>query len=84
MENAGIGPDAPFDSRLAEFVATFGSVLTVFGCIANAPDAVPFAVGRYITSAYWFTASTSIDDHSIDDPSNYRRRPQNYGYHRRP
>jgi hypothetical protein len=32
--------DAPFKSRLTEFVATFESVLTVFGCIANAPGAI--------------------------------------------
>jgi glycerol uptake facilitator-like aquaporin len=50
---------------LAEFVATFGLVLTIFGCIANAPTAVPLAVGLYITSAYWFTASTSFANPAV-------------------
>ena len=34
---------------LAEAVATFGLVLTIFGCVARAPAAVPYAVGLYIT-----------------------------------
>lgn len=50
---------------LAEFVATFGLVLTIFGCIANAPASVPFAVGLYITSAYWFTSSTSFANPAV-------------------
>jgi glycerol uptake facilitator-like aquaporin len=45
---------------LAEFVATFGLLLTIFGCLIRTPAAVPFAVGLYITAAYWFTASTSF------------------------
>jgi glycerol uptake facilitator-like aquaporin len=45
---------------LAEFVATFGLLLTIFGCLIGTPAAVPFAVGLYITAAYWFTASTSF------------------------
>ena len=44
---------------LAEAVATFGLVLTIFGCIARTPQAVPYAVGLYITAAYWL-ASTSF------------------------
>ena len=38
----------------AEFVATFGLLLTIFGCVARAAAAVPYAVGLYITAAYWF------------------------------
>ena len=45
---------------LAEWVATFGLLLTIFGCVREVPQAVPYAVGLYITSAYWFTASTSF------------------------
>jgi glycerol uptake facilitator-like aquaporin len=37
---------------LAEFVATFGLLLTILGCLARTPSAVPYAVGLYITSAY--------------------------------
>jgi glycerol uptake facilitator-like aquaporin len=50
---------------LAEFVATFGLLLTIFGCIARAPSAVPYAVGLYITAAYWFTASTSFANPAV-------------------
>jgi glycerol uptake facilitator-like aquaporin len=50
---------------LAEGVATFGLLLTVFGCLRNAPAAVPFAVGLYITAAYWFTASTSFANPAV-------------------
>jgi glycerol uptake facilitator-like aquaporin len=50
---------------LAESVATFGLLLTIFGCIARTPTAVPYAVGLYITSAYWFTASTSFANPAV-------------------
>jgi glycerol uptake facilitator-like aquaporin len=50
---------------LAEAVATFGLVLTIFGCMARAPASVPYAVGLYITSAYWFTASTSFANPAV-------------------
>ena len=50
---------------LAEAVATFGLVLTIFGCVARTPTAVPYAVGLYITSAYWFTASTSFANPAV-------------------
>jgi glycerol uptake facilitator-like aquaporin len=45
---------------LAEAVATFGLLLTIFGCIARTHAAVPYAVGLYITAAYWLTASKSF------------------------
>jgi glycerol uptake facilitator-like aquaporin len=50
---------------LAEFVATFGLLLTIFGCLSKARDSVPYAVGLYITSAYWFTASTSFANPAV-------------------
>ena len=50
---------------LAESVATFGLLLTVLGCTARAPAAVPYAVGLYITAAYWFTASTSFANPAV-------------------
>jgi glycerol uptake facilitator-like aquaporin len=50
---------------LAEAVATLGLMLTIFGCIARTPAAVPYAVGLYITSAYWFTASTSFANPAV-------------------
>ena len=49
----------------AEGVATFGLLLTIFGCIASNRAAVPYAVGLYITAAYWFTASTSFANPAV-------------------
>jgi glycerol uptake facilitator-like aquaporin len=49
----------------AEFVATFGLLLTIIGCVARTPVAVPYAVGLYITSAYWFTSSTSFANPAV-------------------
>jgi glycerol uptake facilitator-like aquaporin len=49
----------------AEFVAAFGLLLTIFGCAARTPSAMPYAVGLYITSAYWFTASTSFANPAV-------------------
>jgi glycerol uptake facilitator-like aquaporin len=50
---------------LAEFVAAFGLLVTIFGCAARNPAAIPYAVGLYITSAYWFTASTSFANPAV-------------------
>ena len=50
---------------LAEAVATFGLLLTIFGCVARAPGAVAYAVGLYIMAAYWFTASTSFANPAV-------------------
>jgi glycerol uptake facilitator-like aquaporin len=44
----------------SEFVATFGLLCVIWGCARLRSSAVPFAVGAYITGAYWFTASTSF------------------------
>jgi glycerol uptake facilitator-like aquaporin len=49
----------------AEGVATFGLGLTILGGMAHAPAAVPYAVGLYITAAYWFTASTSFANPAV-------------------
>ena len=50
---------------LAEGVATFGLVGTILAVLRHRPDAVPFAVGLYITAAYWFTASTSFANPAV-------------------
>ena len=50
---------------LAEAVATFGLLLTILGVASRTPAAVPYAVGLYITSAYWFTASTSFANPAV-------------------
>ena len=50
---------------LAEGVATFGLILTILGCVGCAPASTPYAVGLYITAAYWFTASTSFANPAV-------------------
>lgn len=50
---------------LAEFIATFGLLLTIFGCAARTKEAVAYAVGLYITAAYWFTSSTSFANPAV-------------------
>jgi glycerol uptake facilitator-like aquaporin len=49
----------------SEFVATFGLFAVIWGCVRQRPAAVPFAVGTYITAAYWFTASTSFANPAV-------------------
>jgi glycerol uptake facilitator-like aquaporin len=49
----------------SEFVATFGLLLVIFACARLRSSAVPFAVGAYITAAYWFTASTSFANPAV-------------------
>ena len=46
-------------------VATFGLLLTILGCLSCVRPAVPYAVGLYITAAYWFTASTSFANPAV-------------------
>jgi glycerol uptake facilitator-like aquaporin len=51
---------------LSEFVATFGLLSIIWGCSRlRSSLAVPFAVGAYITAAYWFTASTSFANPAV-------------------
>ena len=50
---------------LAEVVATFGLLLTIFGCVRFRPNAVAYAVGLYISAGYWFTASTSFANPAV-------------------
>jgi glycerol uptake facilitator-like aquaporin len=49
----------------SEFVATFGLLAVIRGCLAKRPDATPMAVALYITGAYWFTASTSFANPAV-------------------
>lgn len=49
----------------SEFIATFGLLAVIWGCARTRADAVPFAVGAYITAAYWFTASTSFANPAV-------------------
>ena len=49
----------------SEFIATFGLMSVIWGCSRLRLSVVPFAVGAYITSAYWFTASTSFANPAV-------------------
>jgi len=49
----------------SEFVATFGLIGVIIGCSRSRPAITPFAVAAYITSAYWFTASTSFANPAV-------------------
>jgi glycerol uptake facilitator-like aquaporin len=49
----------------SEFLATFGLLSVIWGCSRTRPTAVAFAVGAYITAAYWFTASTSFANPAV-------------------
>jgi glycerol uptake facilitator-like aquaporin len=48
-----------------EFIATLGLLLIIVKCAEKKPDSVPYAVGAYITSAYWFTSSTSFANPAV-------------------
>lgn len=50
---------------LSEVIATFGLVFTILACLKARASAVPWAVGLYITAAYWFTASTSFANPAV-------------------
>lgn len=50
---------------VAEFVATLGLLLVISSCARHQPAGCPWAVGAYITGAYWFTASTSFANPAV-------------------
>lgn len=50
---------------VGEFIATFGLVGTVLCCLKSRAEAIPYAVGLYITAAYWFTSSTSFANPAV-------------------
>jgi len=58
-QRAGIG------HIFSEFVATFGLLVIIWGCVRTRLEAVPFAVAAYIAGAYWFTASTSFANPAV-------------------
>jgi glycerol uptake facilitator-like aquaporin len=49
----------------SEFVASFGLLAVIWGCVRFRPQVVPFAVASYIMAAYWFTASTSFANPAV-------------------
>jgi glycerol uptake facilitator-like aquaporin len=58
-------PRAGLPQAFSEAVATFGLVAVIWGCSRRRSEATPFAVGAYITAAYWFTASTSFANPAV-------------------
>lgn len=60
-QHARNGPAQVF----SEFIATFGLMCVIWGCSRSRAEAVPVAVGAYITAAYWFTASTSFANPAV-------------------
>lgn len=50
---------------ISEAVATFGLLASILGTIRHRPEAVPYAVGLFITAGYWFTASTSFANPAV-------------------
>jgi arsenate reductase len=50
----------------SEAVATFGLLIVIFGVVRSGRASLaPFAVGAYITAAYWFTSSTSFANPAV-------------------
>lgn len=54
-----------FHMLWSEFVATFGLMLVIWGCVRQRLATAPLLVGAYITAAYWFTASTSFANPAV-------------------
>jgi len=50
---------------LSEGIATLGLLSVILGTARSRPAAVPYAVGGYITAAYWFTSSTSFANPAV-------------------
>lgn len=49
----------------SEFIATFGLIAVILSTLKARPQITPFAVAAYITSAYWFTSSTSFANPAV-------------------
>ncbi len=74
LANAMFGLPALFASHhartgapqwLAEFVATFGLLVVIWGCVRSRSALTPIAVAAYIVAAYWFTSSTSFANPAV-------------------
>lgn len=51
---------------LGEVIATLGLVLVIFGALRSGrTETIAYAVGGYITAAYWFTSSTSFANPAV-------------------
>lgn len=62
---ASVKNRASIGQWISEGVATFGLLMAILGCLRHRAEAVPYAVGLYITAGYWFTASTSFANPAV-------------------
>jgi glycerol uptake facilitator-like aquaporin len=62
---ASVNPRHGAAQLWSEFVATFGLLLVICSCARFRPAATAYAVGAYITAAYWFSASTSFANPAV-------------------
>ena len=69
---------------VSEAVATFGLLAVIWACARRRPGAAPFAVGAYITAAYWFTASTSFANPAVTLARTPDRQLRRHSPRRRP
>lgn len=65
LVQAGIKVRTGVGQWISEGVATFGLLVAILGCVRHRVEAVPYAVGLYITAGYWFTASTSFANPAV-------------------
>jgi glycerol uptake facilitator-like aquaporin len=65
LYSASLHERAGAAQAFSEFIATFGLLLVIWGCVRSRASAVPFAVAAYIVGAYWFTASTSFANPAV-------------------
>jgi glycerol uptake facilitator-like aquaporin len=63
--SVSLHPRAGASQWFSEFVATFGLLAVIWGCSRTRSNFVAFAVGAYITAAYWFTSSTSFANPAV-------------------
>jgi len=63
--SASLHPRVGVSQWFSEFVATFGLLSVIWGCSRTRSNFVAFAVGAYITAAYWFTSSTSFANPAV-------------------
>lgn len=62
---ASVKHRASIGQWVSEGVATFGLLMAILGCLRHRAEAIPYAVGLYITAGYWFTASTSFANPAV-------------------
>ena len=63
--SVSLHPRAGASQWFSEFVATFGLLAVIWGCSRTRSNFVAFAIGAYITAAYWFTSSTSFANPAV-------------------